>query len=79
MAAVTVPPTPPILAVAPTGTNTLVLSWPYPSPGFILQQNSDLSSTNWMKVTDAGSVVAGYHHVPISPGPGIDFFRLIHP
>ncbi|SPE54741.1 membrane hypothetical protein [Verrucomicrobia bacterium] len=37
----------PSLTIYLTSTNTVVVSWPSPSPGFVLQQNTDLSTTNW--------------------------------
>jgi len=43
-------PTPPLLIITPTATNTLVVSWPSPSTGFVLQQNSNLTTTNWVTV-----------------------------
>ena len=43
----------PSLAVTRSGSSVIV-SWPYPSTGFVLQQNSNLSTTNW---TTAGFTV----------------------
>jgi hypothetical protein len=38
----------PMLSIACTTTNTVVLSWPPPSIGYQLQQNTNsLSSVNW--------------------------------
>jgi hypothetical protein len=39
----------PSLTIAPSGTNT-VLSWIIPSVSFSLQQNLDLTTTNWTDV-----------------------------
>lgn len=41
-----------VLTVTLASTNTLVLSWPSPSTGFVLQQNLDVGTTNWVDVTN---------------------------
>src|ERR1017187_10049544 len=41
----------PLLTISLTHTNTAVVSWPSPSTGFVLQQNSIAGTTNW---TDVG-------------------------
>ena len=44
----------PQLAIAPTATNTIVLSWPLPpAPGFGLQSSPNLASGSWSEVTNA--------------------------
>jgi hypothetical protein len=43
----------PSLAVT-RSSSSVIVSWPYPSTGFVLQQNSNLSTTNW---TTAGFTV----------------------
>src|SRR5206468_943717 len=43
-------PMPPLLTITSSGGN-IVLSWTVPSADFVLQQNSDLNTTNW---TDVG-------------------------
>jgi hypothetical protein len=53
--------------------------WPFPSSGFVLQQNSDLGTTNWVNVTNAANFVGGQNQVLIPPSAGNDFFRLYHP
>ncbi len=65
-------------------SNSFALAWPAPSDGFVLQQNTDLGSTNWVNVPTA-PVVA------IDPGLGFArkevqaaqtnrmFYRLLHP
>src|SRR6266576_1138164 len=38
----------PLLTITRTTTNTVAISWPSPSTGFVLQQNTNgLSSVNW--------------------------------
>jgi uncharacterized delta-60 repeat protein len=37
----------PILNIRRTATNTVAVSWPSPSTGFLLQQNTNVAGTNW--------------------------------
>jgi hypothetical protein len=66
----------PVLVVALTSTNTVVVSWPSPSTGWNLWQDSDLTTTNWVAppetVTDDGT----NKFIIISPPSGKMFFRL---
>jgi len=59
--------------------NGTVISWPSPSTGFVLQQNSDLSTTNWttsgLTIFDNGTTKSATN----SPVTGSQFFRLIYP
>ena len=72
--AVTSPP----LAISLAGTN-VNLSWPYPSVGFTLQQNTNLVATNWL--TYPGTVGNnGLTNTAVSARPSRTlFFRLYHP
>jgi len=45
----------------------------------VLQQNSDLGTTNWVNVTNAANFVGGQNQVLIPPLAGNGFFRLYHP
>jgi hypothetical protein len=69
----------PSLAIRRTTTNTVVISWPSPSTGFVLQQNTNLSTTNWAisseSVTDNGTTKS----ISASPGPGNRLYRLFKP
>lgn len=71
-------PTPgaPTLPLPLTATNTVLVCWPSPSTGFVLQQNSDLRTTNWVNVgqnsMDNGTVKC----VTVNPPMGNLFFRL---
>ena len=38
---------PPVLGIALTATNTIVLSWASPSPGFVLQECTNLNQAVW--------------------------------
>jgi hypothetical protein len=70
---------PPRLVVAVTPTNTVVLSWPNPTPGFVLQQNTTLGATNWTSVTNSPAVVGDTLQVIIAKSVGEQFYRLAQP
>ncbi|HYG24053.1 MAG TPA: hypothetical protein VEH04_14835 [Verrucomicrobiae bacterium] len=68
----------PFLSVLRTTTNTVVISWPSPSAGFVLQTNSNLGSTNWGNipaVSDNGAI----KFIIVNPPLGNRFFRLFRP
>src|SRR6185436_7177163 len=69
----------PLLTIARTATNTVVVSWPSPSSGFSLQQNTELNTTNWTvpaePVSDNGIVKS----IVLNPPTGNRFYRLIRP
>lgn len=72
------PPFQPTLLIQPT-TNGVLLLWPVTTPAFSLQQNSDLTTSNWVANTGPDNVVNGTNQVAISPAAGNLFFRLISP
>jgi len=55
--------------------NTGVVTW----PGFILQQNSDLTATNWVYATNPIRVVSNEYQIIVSPLAGQEFYRLKYP
>ena len=69
----------PLLTIRPTQTNTVVVSWPSPSTGFLLQQKSDLNSSAWNappeNITDNGT----NRFIIVNPPNGARFFRLFNP
>jgi hypothetical protein len=72
-------PAQPSLSIAPSGTN-LALSWPLPSTGFVLQQSADLTSTNWVNVTNTVTPTNYWNQVTLSPpASGNVFYRLVNP
>ena len=54
----------------------MVITWPAPSTGFVLQQNNDLKTTLWGNVTATVTVVNGQNQVIVSPPIGNAFYRL---
>lgn len=69
----------PALSVARTATNTVVVSWPSPSSGWSLQQNTDPRSTNWTAVPGDPADNGTTRSVTVTPAPGNRFYRLTKP
>jgi hypothetical protein len=69
----------PRLSIAPSGAN-LLLFWIVPSMDFMLQQNSDLTTTNWMDLTNtpALSLTNLEYQVLLPASAGNRFYRLKH-
>lgn len=69
----------PLLTIRRTQPNTVVVSWPSPSAGFVLQQSGDLNTANWttapQSVTDNGT----NKFILMTPPAGNRFYRLIQP
>jgi hypothetical protein len=72
-------PSAPLLTIRLTQTNTVVISWPSPSTGFSLQQNSDLNTATWSAppetITDNGT----NKFIIVNPPTGNRFYRLSKP
>jgi hypothetical protein len=66
---------PPALSIVPNG-NEVVLSWSASFSGYILQRNDDLTSTNWLDVTNSPTVVNGFYQVTDSSQGARKFYRL---
>jgi hypothetical protein len=65
----------PTLTVTRSG-GSVIVSWPYPSSGFALQQNSSLSTTNWTASGFAISTNASINSIAVTAPTGNLFFRL---
>lgn len=78
---VAVTPTPgaPMLTVWKTATNTVVISWPSPSSGYVLNQNTDLNSMNWTAVGLAPADDGTTRSVTVNPPVGNTYYRLQKP
>ena len=74
-------PTPgaPMLNVRLTAADRVILAWPNPSTGFVLQQNADLNTTNWVNVATSPQIVGNEMQVTVSPPVGYRFYRLRAP
>jgi hypothetical protein len=71
-------PVAPHLNAAVPSRGNLVLSWTIPSMSFVLQQNSDLSSTNWTNVAVPPTVdyTSLQYRVTVSGSSKAVFYRL---
>jgi hypothetical protein len=71
---------PPALTIRRTMTNTVVVCWPSPSTGFVLQQNTNgAGSTNWSNVTDAIQDDGTNKTLLVEPHDASRFYRLFQP
>jgi hypothetical protein len=67
----------PQAAIVVNGTNTLI-SWPGALLGYGLQQNHDLTTANWISISNQPSVINGYNQVVVPANTNGDiFYRLI--
>jgi len=69
----------PYLTIQLTNVNSVALSWLAPSNAFKLQQNPDVTTTNWAIVTNSISVTNSQNEVIVSPAAGKKFYRLVNP
>ena len=69
---------PATLRIAPAGTN-FALSWPSPPAGFVLEQNPDLTTTNWAVATNTPAASNGWEEVIFPSLTGNHFYRLAYP
>jgi hypothetical protein len=75
-------PTPgaPTLKILNTGTNAVIVSWPSPSTGWTLQQNTNsVSSVNWSNVTSGIQDNGTVRYLVAGPMAGNRFYRLWKP
>jgi hypothetical protein len=73
------PVAPPPLALLQSSPGALILQWPTNASGFLLEQNSDLASTNWVTFAGPTPVVGTNYQATIPTQTGSGFFRLHHP
>jgi hypothetical protein len=70
----------PSLTIARTTTNTVAISWPSPSTGFVLQQNTNgIATVNWSNVLTAPTDNGTRKTVIVNPPSGTRFYRLSSP
>ena len=70
---------PPRLTVNVTSTNTVLLSWPSSSQGFVVQQNASFGSTNWSTLTNVPTIVGNSWQVVVPKPAQNRFYRLVEP
>ena len=68
----------PTLTITLTTTNTAVVSWPFPSTGFALQQNGNLNTTNWIGPSETVQNNGTINYIIVNLPTGNRYFRLVH-
>src|ERR1035438_7890188 len=63
----------------PSVLDNVVVSWPAGATGFVLQTNSDLTTTNWGDYTGTVDSSGGINSVTFKKSTGSLFFRCNHP
>jgi hypothetical protein len=69
----------PLLTIFLTATNTAVVSWPSPSSGWNPQENSVLSSSNWVTPPETINDNGTNKFIIVNPPTGNRFYRLHKP
>jgi len=69
----------PVLNITLTATNTAVVSWPSPSAGWNLQQNTTLNTTNWVTPSEPVMDNGTTKSVILDASAGNRFYRLCKP
>lgn len=70
----------PSLRIFLTSSNAAVVAWPSPSPGWLLQQNTNsVSSVNWSNVTAIIQDDGTTKTLIVNPPTGNRFYRLSKP
>jgi hypothetical protein len=64
------------LAVGLTPMNTVLVTWPSPSTGWNLQQNTNLPTTNWVAPPQIVNDDGTNKFIIVSPTSGKMFYRL---
>ena len=72
-------PDAPLLSIRLTSANAAQVSWPSPSAGFVLQEISDLNTTNWVNAPQAVTDNGTNKFITVSPPTGNRFYRLFKP
>ncbi len=66
----------PLLTITITGPSTVVVSWPSPSTGWNLQQNTDLGTTIWVTPLETVNDNGTNRFIIVNPPTGNRFYRL---
>ena len=69
-------PGPPGLAIELVSPGVILITWPAPSTGYVLQQSTNLTTTNWLAVTNPPMVVNGEMLITVLPNVGNRYYRL---
>ena len=69
----------PLLRITLPSLNSVALTWPSPSAGFVLQQNINIATTNWANVVQSPVDDGTNKIVTLGNLAGNRFFRLLKP
>ena len=69
----------PRLRIQSVSPGITLIAWSTNAAGFVLQQNTNLTSTNWIAVTNLPVTVGSENQVTVSSLSGITCYRLIDP
>jgi hypothetical protein len=71
----------PVLSIAPTATNTFIVSWPAPADGWILERTNALPrvTASWPQVAPPYQNTGSKFWMTFTNTPGSQFFRLHKP
>jgi hypothetical protein len=70
----------PLLKILLSNTNTAIVSWPAPSVGWVLQQNTSVASpAGWSNATNTVTQAGGHNQIVVASPNGNRFYRLVHP
>lgn len=69
----------PLLSITLTPTNSALVSWSSPSTGWSLQQNTNLSTTNWVAATESFTNNGTIKFIIVNPPAGNRFYRRFKP
>ena len=67
----------PVLGITVAGPNAVLVSWPAPSTGFVLQETTALNTAAWVDVTNAVTTTAGANQILVPFAGGNKFYRLV--
>jgi hypothetical protein len=70
---------PSLLTIRPTNSDSVVLSWPNPSSGFVLQESPGVEPVSWTNSPAPPQVAAGRKQIILTPLSGNRFYRLARP
>lgn len=74
-----VTPPPPVLTIAQTSPNSVILRWPTNDPPFRLVSATNLLATNWTQTLPLPSVVGANNMVTNALNSTANFYRLVNP
>jgi len=72
-------PDAPRLTIQRIAASSVRVVWPSPSTGFVLQQNSDFNTTNWVNAPQAVSDSGTNRFITVNQSDSRRFYRLFKP